>query len=205
MLDRFDRFDDRTLEIATVVVVILIALVLLCYLSIFINPQVFFNPFKPATPIAGVTVTSALEPTWTPTPSATATNTATPTATWTPTATPAAHSNRHAQAYQAAPTTQADGDPYAVPVQLHPVAGRPRLREDVGVGLCHRHRWPGRAKRAGAGGQRRWLARGRLDQHQWLLRGHFRLGTEGRAVVRPGVQGGATQVHAVLVQEQRRM
>ena len=35
----FDRFDDRTLEIATVIVVVVIALVILCYLAIYINPK----------------------------------------------------------------------------------------------------------------------------------------------------------------------
>jgi hypothetical protein len=85
MLDRFDQFDDRTLEIATVVVVILIALVLLCYLSIFINPQVFFNPFKPPTPAAIAEVTKVVvETPWTSTPTNTATNTPTATSTSTP-------------------------------------------------------------------------------------------------------------------------
>jgi hypothetical protein len=83
-----DRFDDRTLEIVTVVVVILIALVMLCYLAIFINPQVIFNPFKPPTATLVADVTSAVEPTWTPTPTATPTKTSTPTPTWTPTPTP---------------------------------------------------------------------------------------------------------------------
>ncbi len=82
-----DRFDDRTLEIATVIVVVIIALVILCYLAIFINPQVFFNPLKPSKgPEA--TPTPLFEPTWTPSPTPTATDTATPTATWTPSPTP---------------------------------------------------------------------------------------------------------------------
>ncbi len=81
-----DRFDDRTLEIATVIVVVLIALVILCYLAIFINPQVFFNPLKPPKE-AEATPTSPFEPTWTPSPTPTATNTPTPTSTWTPTPT----------------------------------------------------------------------------------------------------------------------
>jgi hypothetical protein len=84
-----DRFDDRTLEIATVIVVILIALVILCYVAILINPQVIFNPFKPPTPTLIAEATSSLiEATWTPTPTATPTNTSTPTPTWTPTPTP---------------------------------------------------------------------------------------------------------------------
>ena len=86
----FDRFDDRTLEIATVIVVVVIALVILCYLAIYINPQVFFNPFKPATPtaVAGQATSPVLAATWTPTPTPTDTNTPTPTATWTPTPRP---------------------------------------------------------------------------------------------------------------------
>jgi hypothetical protein len=86
-----DRFDDRTLEIATVVVVVLIALVILCYLSIAINPQIAWNPFKPPTETTGPTATTISSgPTWTPEPTATTTNTPTPTPTWTatPTATP---------------------------------------------------------------------------------------------------------------------
>lgn len=86
----FDRFDDRTLEIATVVIVVIIALVILCYLAIYINPQVFFNPFKPPqpTPEEVAQATAIVGPTWTPTHTPTSTNTPTPTATWTPTPTP---------------------------------------------------------------------------------------------------------------------
>jgi hypothetical protein len=73
-----DRFDDRTLEIATVVVVVLIALVILCYLTIYLNPQFVLNPFKPPTPTAiaqaATSTPTPLPPTETPTP----TNTATP-------------------------------------------------------------------------------------------------------------------------------
>jgi hypothetical protein len=84
-----DRFDDRTLEIATVVVVVVIALVILCYLAIFINPWVPFNPFPPATPTPEQGQALATMPaTWTPTATATQTETPTPTATWTPTPTP---------------------------------------------------------------------------------------------------------------------
>ncbi len=86
----FDRFDDRTLEIATVVVVVIIALVILCYLAIYINPQVFFNPFKPpaTTEVAIGTATPTRGVRWTDTPTASPTSTYTPTATWTPTPTP---------------------------------------------------------------------------------------------------------------------
>jgi hypothetical protein len=84
----FDRFDDRTLEIATVIVVVMIALVILCYAIIFINPQVFFNPRKPPRDVALASPTPLFEATWTPSPTATATDTPTPTSTWTPTPTP---------------------------------------------------------------------------------------------------------------------
>jgi hypothetical protein len=83
-----DRFDDRTLEIATVIVVILIALVFLCYASIFVNPWLPWNLFPPATHTPVVQITSPVEPTWTPTPTPTPTNTSTSTPTWTPTNTP---------------------------------------------------------------------------------------------------------------------
>ncbi len=86
----FSRFDDRTLEITTVIIVVIIALVILCYLAIYINPQVFFNPFKPPTPTAVAGVTSIVGPTWTPTATPTQTNTATPTSTWTPSPMPTA-------------------------------------------------------------------------------------------------------------------
>jgi hypothetical protein len=82
-----DRFGDRTLEIATVIVVVVIALVILCYVAIYLNPQVFFNPFKPATPTTVVDRAPAFQATWTPTPTPTNTDTPTPTSTWTPTPT----------------------------------------------------------------------------------------------------------------------
>ena len=85
----FDRFDDRTLEVATVIVVVVIALVILCYLAIYINPYIFFNPFPPDTPTPVVTEeVSVGGPTWTPSPTPEDTDTPTPTATWTPTSTP---------------------------------------------------------------------------------------------------------------------
>ena len=83
-----DRFGDRTLEIITVIVVVVIALVVLCYLAIYINPQVFFNPFKPPAPTALAEDVSPFEPTWTPTATPTKTDTPVPTSTWTPTPTP---------------------------------------------------------------------------------------------------------------------
>ncbi len=105
-----DRFDDRTLEIATVVVVVLIALAILYFLAIFINPYIWFNPFPPPrpveetpvavvptapvlftdTPVPGDTLTPTPTPTWTLTPSPTPTPTSTPTVTPLPTETPTA-------------------------------------------------------------------------------------------------------------------
>ncbi len=58
----------------TYVMLGLTALVLACYLIIFINPLVFFNPFKPTGQTALITLAptvpprSTLPPTWTPTP-----------------------------------------------------------------------------------------------------------------------------------------
>lgn len=70
-------------QIATFVVVVLILLVCMCYLLIFVNPQVALNPFKPprASPTA---VALGLPPTWTPVPTSTDTPTFTPTRTFTP-------------------------------------------------------------------------------------------------------------------------
>lgn len=79
-----DRFDDRTLEIATVVVVVLIALVILCYLTIYLNPQFVLNPFKPPTPTVTAQARVTVAPTWTPTPTSPPTATPTATPTWTP-------------------------------------------------------------------------------------------------------------------------
>ena len=83
-----DRFSDRTLELATVIVVVVIALVILWYAAIYFNPWGFFNPFQPPTltPIAAVSAT-AFGPTWTATATSTATSTPTQTPTWTPTPT----------------------------------------------------------------------------------------------------------------------
>lgn len=88
MFTRFlGRFGDRTLEIGTVILVVLTVLVLMCYGTIFVNPWVALNPFPPpTTPVA--TVGIAVQATWTPSPTATSTNTPTATPTWTATATP---------------------------------------------------------------------------------------------------------------------
>lgn len=72
-------------QIATLVVIVGIVLVIMAYALVFINPQIAFNPFKPALP---PTATKAgLPPTWTPTPTNTPTNTPTFTRTFTPTPT----------------------------------------------------------------------------------------------------------------------
>ncbi len=78
-------------QIATLVVVVIIALVLIAYGLIFINPRVALNPFKPpvdTTPTLAIAAVSTLPPTWTPTPTDTTTPTATPTFTAMPTLTP---------------------------------------------------------------------------------------------------------------------
>ena len=85
----------------TVVFLILTVLVLLCYLTIFLNPQIAFNPFKPpvlklpssapkvaATELPTFTPPLTYPPTWTPTATPTATGTFTPRPTATPTFTP---------------------------------------------------------------------------------------------------------------------
>jgi hypothetical protein len=71
---------DDTFQIATLVVGTLIAVVIIFYLIVFINPRVAFNPFKPPTTPTAVALAPTLPPTWTPTSS--------PTQTWTPTVTP---------------------------------------------------------------------------------------------------------------------
>jgi hypothetical protein len=103
------RINDRVALLATVVFLALTVMTCLCYLTIFINPQMPLNPFPPPrgvgvasptptrTPEAGAT----FPPTWTPThtstptdtplptdtPTVTPTATSTPTPTFTPTAT----------------------------------------------------------------------------------------------------------------------
>jgi hypothetical protein len=108
-----DRFDDRTLEIGTVIVVVLIALVVLCYLAIYINPWVFFNPFPPERDVAQATPTSGLPATWTPLPTNTATSTPTATATWTPTPLPTATATATATATPTATATDTPLPPTA--------------------------------------------------------------------------------------------
>ena len=85
-----DRFDDRVVELMTIVVVIATVLVCLCYATIWSNPTVALNPFPPkGTPAAEnllPTETPTFPATWTPT--STPTETATPTPTFTSTPTP---------------------------------------------------------------------------------------------------------------------
>lgn len=73
-------------QIATLIVVVAIVIVLMCYLSIFLNPQVVLNPLKPA--LTETPTVAGLPPTWTPTPTVTPTFTPTATRTFTPTFTP---------------------------------------------------------------------------------------------------------------------
>jgi hypothetical protein len=83
------------LGVLTAAILILTIVVSCCYLAVFVNPQVTFNPFKPPTALVLVTPTRPVPtntllptfpPTWTPT--ASPTHTATPTITPTPTNTP---------------------------------------------------------------------------------------------------------------------
>lgn len=83
-----DQVDDRILEIATILVVMMTIFVCICYYTIFTNPYVGFNPFKPptATPKGwAMGPPPTFPPTWTPT--ATGVPTYTPTASNTPTVT----------------------------------------------------------------------------------------------------------------------
>ncbi len=82
-----DNVQEEGYQIATLVVVVVTVLVCMCYLLIFLNPQVGLNPFKPPLPTSTVLVV-ALQPTWTPTLTRTPTRTFTPTLTDTPTLTP---------------------------------------------------------------------------------------------------------------------
>jgi hypothetical protein len=93
-------------QAGSVLFMLLTIVVLLVYAAIFMNPHIFFNPFKPvvaqipptptanagdapqATPVPTSTRPEAFPPTWTPTPTPTITNTPTPWPTWTPSPTP---------------------------------------------------------------------------------------------------------------------
>jgi hypothetical protein len=95
-----DRLPDRVVEILIIAVVVMTALVVLCYATIFINPYVGINPFKPrvkrvavgpeveeATPTLEILGPPTYPPTWTSTPTDTPTLTPTTTPTRTPTPT----------------------------------------------------------------------------------------------------------------------
>ncbi|MDE3091225.1 MAG: hypothetical protein KGJ80_17795 [Chloroflexota bacterium] len=75
--------NEEGFQIATLVVVVLIALACMSFSLVFVNPQVAFNPLKPPLPMPTLLL-AGLPPTWTPTP----TDTLTPTPTNTPTSTP---------------------------------------------------------------------------------------------------------------------
>jgi hypothetical protein len=118
----FDRFDDRTLEVATVIVVVVIALVILCYLAIYINPWIIFNPFPPDTPTPVAVITATTGPTWTPTATPTTTATPTATGTWTPTPTP---TNTATPTPTWTPTATATNTPTPIPPTKKPVPPKP--------------------------------------------------------------------------------
>lgn len=87
-----DRFDDRVVELMTIVVVIGTVLVCLVYATIWFNPSVGLNPFPPKSDkvveeLLLPTETPTFPATWTPTPTPTETSTPTPTFTFTPTPT----------------------------------------------------------------------------------------------------------------------
>ncbi|MBN1935149.1 MAG: hypothetical protein JW934_10815 [Anaerolineae bacterium] len=92
-------------NLGAVLFVILTVIVGLCYLTIFVNPQIMLNPFKPPQAIIAPTATTVAvagvtqipptftppptyPPTWTPTATPTPTATRTPTLTPKPTSTP---------------------------------------------------------------------------------------------------------------------
>jgi hypothetical protein len=82
-----NNLNEERYQIATLVVVVVTVLVCMCYLLIFVNPQVSLNPLKPPTG-APTAIAFGLQSTWTPTatqtPSPTGTSTRTPTTTPTP-------------------------------------------------------------------------------------------------------------------------
>jgi hypothetical protein len=119
------QVDDRVLEIATILVVMMTIFVCLCYAAIFRNPYVAFNPFKPptATPWGMAEEPPAtFPPTWTPTvtgiPTDTPTVTNTPTVTHTPTATGTATptaTNTHTVTPTSPPTVPPTATPLPTP------------------------------------------------------------------------------------------
>lgn len=83
--------NSEAFQVPTLVTAGLILVVCMCFLLIFINPQVAFNPWKPPIPTSTQAAAVVLPPTWTPTattiPSATFTPSITPTPTLTPSST----------------------------------------------------------------------------------------------------------------------
>lgn len=79
--------NSEAFQVPTLVVAGLILVICMCYLLIFVNPQVAFNPFKPPIPTATLAAALVLPPTWTPTATTTPTETFTPSLTPSPTAT----------------------------------------------------------------------------------------------------------------------
>jgi hypothetical protein len=90
------RISDRVALLATVMFLALTVMTCLCYLTIFINPQMPLNPFPPPREGEGASPTptrtpegaATFPPTWTPTHTATPTDTPVPTDTPTVTSTP---------------------------------------------------------------------------------------------------------------------
>ena len=71
---------EEKYQIATLVLWTLTGLVIVFYTTIFLNPRVAFNPFKPPLPTATfIAALPILQPTWTPTEVGTPTLTTTPT------------------------------------------------------------------------------------------------------------------------------
>ena len=83
-------------NLVSVLLLALTAMTVLCYLTVLVNPHIFFNPFPPGEegisgilpPTATPTRASVLPPTFTPTNTPTITPTSPPTPTRTPTKTP---------------------------------------------------------------------------------------------------------------------
>lgn len=112
-----DQVDDRILEIATILVVVMTIFMCICYATIFMNPYVPINPFKPPTatpPGMAQGPVPTFPPTWTPTatgvPTYTPTKTNTPTITNTPTPT-----NTGTPFPTPTPTVTQTGTPTATP------------------------------------------------------------------------------------------
>jgi hypothetical protein len=114
------RISDRVAMLVTVVVLVLTVLTCLCYLTIFINPNMPLNPFPPplgasATPTrTGAPAGPTFPPTWTPTHTATPTNTPIPTDT--PTVTP---TRTHTPTPTSTPTATRTPRPPATATSTH--------------------------------------------------------------------------------------